>query len=602
MTAIRKVSPFFRLLCSLLVVLLMVALLSACDNVTVAPENPDTPGISDTLGDSDPDSTHLTIIENGKFNFTITYPKSADSIRLFTDFRDRLKSVTGIKNINMASDGKDGRPEYEILCGITETPETKSVLATVGYNNYIIKVVETKIVITSPSEYALEDAISEFINFVSENTKDGRLEIPLNYIAVGTKSHSKFTIVTDDIPSPIGFVSCQFSDCDDGYQQATLNGCTKSTYDEYKKTLTSAGFTEYAISNLGGTEYATYQKGEITVHTYFTMHNGQMRIIGAKNALLPSTEQVNYTKICEPTFTLMGLEKGGSNGGLGCIIGLPDGTFIIVDGGHKTSAESDDIANTLCKLSGKTKDIVIRAWVFTHAHSDHIGAFIAFSPTYADAGIFTIENFIFYGCDTEEQNQYSSSGSFLSTKNTINTYWPSANVYKCLTGQIFHFPGCDMEVLYTMSDFLPTIVGEEDMPDIDKNKVDGNIKTAVFRFFIEEQSVLVTGDTTKLNIDEMCARYGSYLKSDIMTVPHHGHNENRYRARNGTIEFYTLVDPSIVMWPDGEEKQKKKLEWNHVAGSDWEANYYLVNFLHVKEVIVAGKTTKTVTLPYHGPI
>ena len=155
-----------------------------------------------------------------------------------------------------------------------------------------------------------------------------------------------------------------------------------------------------------------------------------------------------------------------------------------------------------------------------------------------------------------------------------------------------------MEVVYTMSDFLPTIIGEEDMPDIDKTSVDGNLKTAVFRFFIGEQSILVTGDASKLNVDEMCDRYGSYLKSDIMTVPHHGHNQNRYRARNGTKKFYKLVDPSIVMWPDGVAAQQNKMAWNQTAGSAWEANYYLVHFLHVKEVIVAGKTTTTVTIPY----
>jgi hypothetical protein len=375
-------------------------------------------------------------------------------------------------------------------------------------------------------------------------------------------------------------------------------GCTEETFGNYKKILANEGFSEYTRSLLGTTEYITYQRDKLTVHAYYTAHNGEMRIVCAKNAVLPSTETVIYEKVCEPTFTLMGLEKGGSTGGFGCIIGLPDGTFIIVDGGHKTAAEADDIANTLYKLSGKTEDIVIRAWIFTHAHSDHVGAFIKFSSTYASKGIFTIESFIFNGCDTAEQHQYSSTGKFESTKTAIKTYWSSAKVYKCLTGQIFHFAGCEMEVIYTMSDFLPTIVGEENIEDIDKTKVDGNLKNVVYRFFIGGQRVLVTGDASKVNVDEICARYGEYLKSDIMTVPHHGHNQNRYRARNGTKELYTLVDPSIVMWPDGVSAQKKKMAWDGVAGSAWEANYYLVNSLHVKEVIVAGKTTTTVTLPY----
>jgi hypothetical protein len=291
--------------------------------------------------------------------------------------------------------------------------------------------------------------------------------------------------------------------------------------------------------------------------------------------------------------------------GTGYVIMLEDASFIVIDGGARglvnKDGEADNLYNILNSLNtkyGSSSTIHIRAWVNSHAHGDHTGAFLQFSPSYSGKGVFTVESFIFNGCDTEEQQQYSSTGNFDSTRNAISTYWKDATVYKALTGQIFHFPGCEMEVLYTMSDFLPTIVGEENIGDIDKTQVDGNLKNAVFRFFTGDQSIMVTGDASKVNVDEMCKRYGEYLKTDIMTVPHHGHNQNRYRARNGTIEFYKLVDPSIVMWPDGVSAQQKKMAWNQTAGSAWEANYYLVHFLHVKEVIVAGKTTTTVTIPY----
>ena len=542
--------------------------------------------------------TSITIMEDGKFNFVVIRPYKTDNVKLFTTFYKNLKTAANNDDIEIAVDGKSDRPTYEILCGITDTPESQSVLGELGYNNYIIKVIGTKIVIASQSEYALEYALDDFVDYVTENTVDGKLEIPSDYVSIRKRTHGSFSVLTKDIPSPTGFTSCQFSNCDDGYQQATIKGCTKETFDNYKTILASEGFKEYTTSNLGGTEFITYQKDKFTVHAYYTEHNNQMRIIGAKNAVLPSTEKVSYTKTTEPTFTLFGLEKAGSAGGLGCMIGLPDGSFIIVDGGHKTKTEADDIANTLYKLSGNSKKIIIRAWIFTHAHSDHVGAFLQFSPSYSSNGLFTVESFIFNACDTTEQHQYSSTGSFESTRNAINTYWKNATVYKALTGQVFHFPGCDMEVLYTMSDFLPTIVGEENIGDIDKTQVDGNLKNAVFRFFTGDQSIMVTGDASKVNVDEMCKRYGAYLKTDIMTVPHHGHNQNRYRARNGTIEFYKLVDPSIVMWPDGVSAQQSKMAWNQTAGSNWEANYYLVHFLHVKEVIVAGKTTTTVTIPY----
>jgi hypothetical protein len=150
-----------------------------------------------------------------------------------------------------------------------------------------------------------------------------------------------------------------------------------------------------------------------------------------------------------------------------------------------------------------------------------------------------------------------------------------------------------------MSDFLPTIIGEEDMKDIDYESVDGNLSTLVHRFiFSSGQTLMSTGDTSKLNVDEMCARYGSYLKSDIMTVPHHGANVDSYRGRNGTIEFYQLVDPAVVMWPAVESRVASSLQWNGKAGAKNEANYYLFNKMNVKENIIAGGKTTTITIPY----
>ncbi len=258
----------------------------------------------------------------------------------------------------------------------------------------------------------------------------------------------------------------------------------------------------------------------------------------------------------------------------------------------------------MTELAPDPSNIVIRAWVITHAHGDHYGAFVRFASTYSTLKTIKIESFIFNFCDTKEQTQYMSDGASSCSKvrSTINTYYPNADVYKCLTGQVFHFPGADMEILTCMSDFIPKVIGLEGMPDTDLTHADGNIQSIVVRFITtaeESQSVMVTGDVSKVNVDEMCARFGDYLKSDIMTVPHHGWNQNRYRARNGTIWFYSLVDPSIVLWPDGVEAQAKKLQWNGVPGSDWEANYYLLNSLNVVQCIVAGSTTVTLTLPYY---
>ena len=41
------------------------------------------------------------------------------------------------------------------------------------------------------------------------------------------------------------------------------------------------------------------------------------------------------------------------------------------------------------------------------------------------------------------------------------------------------------------------------------------------------------------------------------------------------------------------------LAWNGKEGANYEANYFLINKLGIKECIIAGAVTKTITLPYN---
>ena len=167
---------------------------------TTAPESTEAPA-----------PTSITIMEDGKFNFVVTRPYKTDNVKLFTTFYKDLKAAASNEDIEIAVDGKSERPTYEILCGLTDTPESKSVLSELGYNNYIIKVVGTKIVIAAQSEYALEYAFEDFVDYVTENTVDGKLEISSDYVSIRKRTHGNFSVITKDVPSPTGFTSCQFS-------------------------------------------------------------------------------------------------------------------------------------------------------------------------------------------------------------------------------------------------------------------------------------------------------------------------------------------------------------------------------------------------------
>ena len=145
-------------------------------------------------------------------------------------------------------------------------------------------------------------------------------------------------------------------------------------------------------------------------------------------------------------------------------------------------------------------------------------------------------------------------------------------VYKCLTGQVYRFPGMDMEVLATMSDFIPQIIGYE-AADADLSKGDGNTMTVVTRLLTPEgNTCMLTGDATNIVLDCMVDRYGdAYLDSDIVTTPHHAHNRDSYRARNATIKFYNAVKPNILVVTSPNMKK-----FTPTSSYPYEVNVYVI--------------------------
>ncbi len=543
--------------------------------------------------------------ENEHLNYVLVYPSNEYSAG-YSSYLELKKILATMTESIVASVTDDNISEYndngkntKILFGNTDCPESIEALSRIGYGEYIIAFIEDKLVIASHEDDALAIATDQFLSLCKLAVKDGILKFEDNVNVTGQVDSDKFKLFSK-VPVFKGGVLHSIKDCGDNFYQSVIYDTDKEKFDQYCASLETLGFSLYAQNEMAENYFMTYTKGDFMLHAYFITSSGEVRIVAAENANLPSYEKTDYIKVTDSGFTLLGLEKGGKAGGFGSVLKLEDGSFIIIDGGHSTVEEAEDIYNTIHNLATDKGNITIKAWMFTHAHSDHYGAFNKFCELYGHNDNITIENFIYNYCDTKEQTQYlqNPEDAKKATRN-IPVYYPDAKIYKPLTGQIFNFAGVKIEILYCMSDFLPNVIGTE-VFDADKKNADGNIKTVVYRFYIAGQSIMITGDTSKICVDEMCKRYGEYLKSDMMTVPHHGWNEARYRARNGTIEFYTLIDPTIVFWPDGDEAQVKKMNWNGKKYGNWEANHYLIYSLNVKEHYVSGSTTRTFVLPYTG--
>ena len=194
-------------------------------------------------------------------------------------------------------------------------------------------------------------------------------------------------------------------------------------------------------------------------------------------------------------------------------------------------------AQSLKYANGKP---VVAAWIITHGHGDHASLL---QNSYLDiknhSGI-TVESIILNElAQSEPKNE-----RFGVTSAILEAVAPTlgADLYKAHIGQAFHLSNCKIEVLYTQEGYAP------------KSCVDYNASSVVMKMTFtdsetgEKTTMLSTGDATGVAMDVARDIFGDYMKSDIITVNHHGYGS----GSNGLLqEVYKVVSPALVLWPVG---------------------------------------------------
>ena len=179
-----------------------------------------------------------------------------------------------------------------------------------------------------------------------------------------------------DIPTFAGGSVRAVSDCSDGFVQLTVENTTDEMLDAYCKRLEQSGFVKYDENEIVGNRFYTYTKGARRVYVYRTLDSNEVRIVAGFDSPLPSLQKPAYVKICDESLAL--IKVGEKGGGLGVIIRLEDGSFVIFDGGLYMAVIGREVYDTLLKMAIDPTRIVIRAWFLTHAHGDHFGGLVMF--------------------------------------------------------------------------------------------------------------------------------------------------------------------------------------------------------------------------------
>lgn len=253
---------------------------------------------------------------------------------------------------------------------------------------------------------------------------------------------------------------------DEGYGQLTLDSCTKEDYDQLCAQMARAKWNLHSESDFNNNVSATYTRGNDLNHIYYTPTNRQIRTITRKDSPAPPKEVIPVEDGIDESASIVKLYSDS----LCCVYQLADGSFVVLDSGVKDSTDahrsSTWLYDLLKELAPDENNIIIRMWYFSHPHGDHIGGFVELCdyfdkiPEYKN---IHIESFLYNFAGTQKAYQHANANksSARQFEQYRTKYFPDAKVYKALTGQVYQLPGAKLEVLYSMSDFTPAIIGEE---------------------------------------------------------------------------------------------------------------------------------------------
>ncbi len=360
--------------------------------------------------------------------------------------------------------------------------------------------------------------------------------------------------------------------CGQGVSQTSYTGVTSAECATYIKALKNNGFTETAPQNtIGGNTFYSYARGTKGLHLAFypNLDGGTFKIVtDVYNSANEPARQSTGGNLATPTlvqFKREGAEynPNSSAPGMGYILQLSDGRFILIDSGVGNETDRDNLLARLqsMKPAAHNKPI-IAGWIFTHAHGDHMGLANQFLQAYA--GQIELQavyaNFPALGEDftvTYEEIIFLST-SYNDFYSHIAAKFPNAKNYKFQTGETFYIGDAKIDILYTHQDYYP------------QEFLYGNDTSSAFRITVKETEVVFLGDCDVRSSPEIAEMFGSSLKCDILQVSHHGLN-------GGDIELYKLLDPDICFWPIDQTRFEtdERCLGKVVSGHDYAYNGWL---------------------------
>ncbi|MBQ7348071.1 MAG: MBL fold metallo-hydrolase [Clostridia bacterium] len=554
----------------------------ATENGMVETENSETE--SETLPqDETPrlptnNETVLNLALDGDTPYTILYSRKSGSwcSDAAYDLADRLEELVGDKNVTVMSDRYYATKETEsklIFVGNSTAPEAENFANAVGYGEYGYYAAGERICILGWTSETLSAAMDDFCDLLADHVTeaDGKKSISLQIEAPVINAKKNFDVNVEKL-----------ADSTDAYTLANnnilvlANNGTAEAFHAYAAKLEQKGYTKTMENTIGSNLYRAYKNDTYAVYVYYTAAENMIRMVGATltNARQPVFGEASADGTVSAKLAVINMDYDGQaskDNGMGLVFTLDDGSYLIYDSGYNAN-DAKTLYNYL-KDNNKRTDgkIVIEGWFVTHGHEDHYGALEQFSSLYSTK--VTVKTFYF-----NPVTWASETDTMLTLGNTLKRKFDGCTLATPHTGMKLQIRNATVEVLYTHEDRMPNAINSL------------NDASVVSRVTVGEKTVLITGDIQQTFASDILVKnFGSYLKSDVFQVPHHGDS-------GGTKALYALVDPTAVIYTTAQNKfeERKLASWppHNIPAP----NYYLLNELHVKDVYVADGYVKEIDL------
>ena len=600
----------FKLLALLLALILALSAVgcntSDSGDSTSGADVTDSSPVEETTSDIASAPAVYTLVENGVANVRVVRPsdlKTDDmAVEAAIEIRKNINTVTGASP-ELADDWlKNGESHdsttVELLIGPTNYPETAEAIKDLTYGEYTVKAVGNKIVVFSYTESGYGKAINALISLFRSSVTDGAdgkktLAIPSESLNIVKQSEA----MPSALPSFEGGKFSSVTDMGDGTYGVIIKNASTDDYNKYLAKLAGAGYQTWSTNEIVGSHFATLYTDKYTVNAGYYNGLGEVRIIieEFEDDTLP-TKKSDAAPVTTSQITMIGVEGIYSGdyqqNGMCIIYRLSDGSFVIVDGGHhgNSGIYANNIINALREQSkdyAKTdKDITIAAWIISHPHTDHFGTLMNEYKQFTKFNFERIMCSFWPEAAFETAKKTTSSfaeGKYVNYNKTVSVAREIGVDYVVPhVGQVWWFGDTAFEILYTLDSYLPTVANAF------------NTCSIVFRTITSDASgksttAIITGDATGHVFNICNAMYKSELKCDILQVAHHGGGTGG--ANSGTQSAYSLMKPSVILWPVGQNhfSTVSANTYNHVLLEGKNPNY--------AELYVAGWQGNTVTLP-----